>query len=76
IGDIIVLIAEYDTAWNDNKGTDEKVEMLGVGFLNASLNIHFTDYLVLKISFYDLLQNREDTEGCDRTLTLLYYMTF
>ncbi|MDO9578917.1 MAG: YjbH domain-containing protein [Candidatus Cloacimonadales bacterium] len=76
LGDMIVLCAEYDTAWNDNKGTDENVEMLGVGFLNASLNIHFTDYLVLKISFYDLLQNRQDTEGCDRTLTLLYFMTF
>jgi len=77
IGDMIVLVAEYDTAWNDNdKRTVENVEMLGVGFLNASLNIHFTDYLVLKMSFYDLLHNREDTQGCDRTLTLSYFMTF
>ena len=76
IGDILVLTAEYDTAWNDNKSTNQNVEMLGVGFLNASLDVYFTEYLILKISFYDLLQNREDTEGCDRTLTLLYYMTF
>lgn len=76
LGEMIVLLAEYDTAWNDNKGTLENIEMQGVGFLNASLDIHFTDYLILKISFYDLLQNRSDTEGFDRTLTLLYFMTF
>ncbi|MCK5345362.1 MAG: YjbH domain-containing protein [Candidatus Heimdallarchaeota archaeon] len=72
IGDMFVLLAEYDTAWNDNN--DEI--MKGKGFLNAALNIHFTEYLNLKISFYDLLQNRDDTEGCDRTLTLYYNMTF
>ena len=72
IGDMFVLVAEYDTAWNDNK--DDIVE--GIGFLNAALSIHFTEYLILKISFYDLLQNRIDTEGCDRTLTLYYNMTF
>jgi hypothetical protein len=74
LGDMIVLVAEYDTAWNDNKET--LVDMRKIGFLNASLNVHFTDYLIVKISFYDLLQNRSDTEGCDRTITLLYYMTF
>ncbi|HPR18129.1 MAG TPA: YjbH domain-containing protein [Candidatus Cloacimonadota bacterium] len=74
IGDMIVLLAEYETAWNDTRDTIEK--MKNVGFLNASADIHFTDYLILKIEFYDLLKNRHDTEGCDRTLTLMYYMTF
>ncbi len=74
LGDMIVIMGEYDTAWNDTKDNIE--DMRGVGFLNASVDIYFTDYLVLKLSFYDLLQNRADTEGCDRTLTLLYFMTF
>lgn len=73
LGDMIVLTAEYDTAWNDNK--DESITD-GIGYLNSSLDVHFTESLILKISFYDILQNREDTQGCDRTLTLLYYMTF
>ena len=73
LGDMIVLLAEYDTAWNDNK--DEDI-VRGLGFLNASFDIHFSENLVLKISFYDILQNRDDTEGCDRTLTLIYNMTF
>lgn len=72
IGDMFVLIAEYDTAWNDDK--NDLVE--GIGFLNAALDIHFTESLVLKVSFYDILQNRIDTEGCDRTLTLYYNMRF
>ncbi|MCF7793983.1 MAG: YjbH domain-containing protein [Candidatus Cloacimonetes bacterium] len=79
LGDMIVIMAEYDTAWNDNKGAFQdlnNIDIQGVGFLNASVDIHFTEYLILKISFYDLLENRTDTEGCDRTLTLLYNMTF
>ena len=73
LGDMVVLLAEYDTAWNDN----EEINNVGEkGYLNASFDVHFTENLVLKVSFYDLLQNRVDTNGSDRTLTLLYYMTF
>ncbi len=72
LGDMIVIICEYDTAWNDNVSNTVN----GRGYLNASFDIHFSEYLVLKISFYDLLQNHDDTEGSDRTLTLLYNMTF
>jgi len=81
IGDAVVLICEYDLAWNDNddwteETIDETMKGLGYGYLNGSLDIYFTEYLALKITFYDLLQNRKDTEGSDRTLSLLYYMTF
>jgi len=81
IGDVLVLIGEYDLAWNDNDNWDQQtmgdaLNGLGKGYLNASLDIHFTDYLVLKLSMYDILRNRRDTKGCDRTLTLLYFMTF
>jgi len=72
IGDMVVLLAEYDTGWNDN---DADV-MKGRGFFNASLDLHFTESLILKVSFYDLLLNNINTRGCDRSITLLYNMTF
>ncbi|MCF7857907.1 MAG: YjbH domain-containing protein [Candidatus Cloacimonetes bacterium] len=72
LGDMVVLLAEYDTGWNDNEADLVK----GRGFFNASLDLHFTESLILKISFYDLMLNRISTQGCDRTITLLYNMTF
>ncbi|MCK5050399.1 MAG: YjbH domain-containing protein [Candidatus Cloacimonetes bacterium] len=72
IGDMIVLLAEYDTGWNDNEADFVK----GRGFFNASLDLHFTEALILKVSFYDLMLNNIDTQGCDRSITLLYNMTF
>jgi hypothetical protein len=81
IGDAVAFLFEYDLAWNDNDDwkedtVGETLKGMGYGYLNASLDIYFTDYLILKIAMYDLLQNRQDTEGSDRTLSLLYYMTF
>ncbi|MBN1327446.1 MAG: YjbH domain-containing protein [Candidatus Cloacimonetes bacterium] len=82
IGDVVVLLAEYDVAWNDNEDPDseseidDKIKGLGKGYFNASFDIHFTDYLVVKFSFYDIFENREDTQGSDRTISLLYYMKF
>ncbi len=72
IGDMVVLLAEYDSGWNDN---DADI-MKGRGFFNVSVDLHFTEALVLKVSFYDLLLNHPDTQGCDRSITLLYNMTF
>ena len=75
IGDMVVLLAEYDTGWNDN--ADFKSDIVkGRGFFNASIDLHFTEALILKISFYDLIMNRIDTQGSDRTVTLIYNMTF
>jgi len=72
IGDMVVLLAEYDTGWNDNKSDIMK----GRGYFNASVDLHFTESLILKISFYDLFLNNINTQGCDRSMTLLYNMTF
>jgi len=72
IGDMVVLLAEYDSGWNDNEADLIK----GRGFFNASLDLHFTEALIIKISFYDLLLNHPDTQGCDRSITLIYNMTF
>ena len=72
IGDMIVILAEYDSGWNDNETNLVK----GRGFFNASVDLHFTEALVLKVSFYDLLLNHPETKGCDRSITLIYNMTF
>ena len=72
IGDMIVLLAEYDTGWNDNETNLVK----GRGFFNASIDLHFTESLILKVSFYDLMLNNVNTQGCDRSITLIYNMTF
>lgn len=75
IGDMVVLLAEYDTGWNDN--ADFKSDIVkGRGFFNASVDLHFTEALILKVSFYDLLLNNIHTQGCDRSITLIYNMTF
>ena len=80
IGEVLVFICEYDLAWNDNdkwheQPFDEAIKGLGYGYLNACLDLHFTESLTLKVSFYDLLENRPDTKGCDRTITFMYYMS-
>jgi|APSaa5957512622_1039677.scaffolds.fasta_scaffold11203_2 hypothetical protein len=86
LGNILVLNCEYDFAWNDNEEVFleqieenyyQEVEIEGRGYLNSSLDIHFTEYLILKISFFDILHNNKvNASGSDRTLTLLYSMTF
>ena len=81
LGDVIVFMLEYDPAWNDNddwsdQTVDEFIKGSGKGYLNAGFAIHFTEYLSVNLSFYDLLKNRSDTKGSDRTLTLFYNMTF
>lgn len=81
IGQMVGLNCEYDLALNDNEdwkqnNVDETIKGLGRGYMNAGLDVHFTENLIMKVSFYDILQNRKDTEGSDRTISLLYYMSF
>jgi len=80
IGEIIVFCAEYDFAFNDNENYIEDIipELRGDnnGYLNAGFDIHFTENLVGKISFKDLLKNFDNTNGANRTISLNYFMTF
>lgn len=81
IGEVITFLGEYDLGINDNENwleneTSENLDILGHGYLNLALKVNFTEYLFLKISMFDLLKNRSDTQGCDRALTLVYLMTF
>lgn len=80
IGDMIVFCAEYDTAWNDNDNHIDSLisELSGQtkGYLNAGFDIHFTENLVAKIAFKDLLKNHDNINGADRTISLNYYMSF
>jgi hypothetical protein len=81
LGQVINLTAEYDLALNNNENysnnsVEQNTEVLKKGFFNASLDIKFTDNLILRCTFYDLFQNRSDTKGGDRALRLIYNMTF
>ncbi len=77
IGNMVTILMEYDPGWNDNDDWENQtIKGLGHGYLNGSVNIHFTDYLIAKISFFDILENRENTIGSDRTLSLYYKMSF
>ena len=80
IGDMIVFCSEYDLALNDNEDYVESIipELSGdnKGYLNAGFDIHFTENLVGKISFKDLLKNFDSTNGANRTISLNYFMTF
>ncbi len=81
IGEVINLLVEYDFALNSNEDLgnnsfSENLEVYAKGYLNAAIDIKFTDYLILKIALYDLLENRSDTKGGDRFLKLIYNMTF
>ncbi len=81
IGQVVNLTAEYDFALNNNanysdNSFDENMEVLERGFLNASLDIKFSDELLLRCTFYDLFQNRNDTKGSDRAIRLVYNMKF
>ncbi len=81
IGNKITLLGEYDFAINDNKDSlqtqsGQIIDFKKIGYLNAAVVIDFSENLSARLSFYDLLQNRNDTKFADRTLKLLYTMKF
>lgn len=77
IGNMVTFLLEFDPGWNDNDDwKNHSIKGLGHGYLNGAVNIHFTDFLIAKISFFDMLENRENTQGSDRTLSLFYKMSF
>ena len=75
-GDVVNLLAEYDFAWNDNTNCSKICDLEKIGYLNAAASVHFSENLILKAAFYDILENRSDTHGTDRTIMLIYKMTF
>lgn len=80
IGNMIVFCTEYDLGLNDNENfiEDYITDLAGgsKGYLNAGFDIHFTENLVGKVSFKDLLKNHDNISGADRTISLIYFMTF
>ena len=81
VGDRITLLGEYDFAINDNNdslqtSSSQQIDLKKIGYLNAAVVIDFGNGLSAKLSFYDLLKNRNDTKFADRTLMLLYTMKF
>ncbi|MEA1973037.1 MAG: hypothetical protein U9N34_07085 [Candidatus Cloacimonadota bacterium] len=79
IANMIVFTAEYDFAINDNEEKFDiplTIEGEGKGYLNAGINIKFTDSISLKISARDLLENSPNTLGMDRSITFNYTTKF
>lgn len=56
-------------------GIDDE-ENHGKGYLNFSLNLEFTDYLMTKILLYDVLQNNKEVDYFDRAIMIVYNMRF
>ncbi len=53
-----------------------RLENYKKGYLNAAINIRFTDYLMLRVEGYDILENSKLTNGFDRAVMIIYNMTF
>ncbi len=61
----------------DNDDSDmPRLENHKKGYLNASINIRFTDYLMLRVEGFDILENSKLTNGFDRSVMIIYNMTF
>ncbi|MCD6181838.1 MAG: YjbH domain-containing protein [Candidatus Cloacimonetes bacterium] len=81
IGDVVFVHGEYDFGWNDNDNWTEQtlqqnIDILNRGYLNSTLGIHLSETLSVQVSFFDMLQKRSDTTGCDRTLSIQYFTSF
>ncbi|PID28028.1 MAG: hypothetical protein CSB55_06725 [Candidatus Cloacimonadota bacterium] len=79
VGNMLTLICEYDLALNDNDdrvSEDDRFSGAGKGYLNAGAEIRFTDYLSLRLNAYDLLENSPNTIGFDRSMMIIFNMTF
>jgi hypothetical protein len=83
IGDELTLMIDYDMALNDiepslteSASNDSLLKRKGNGYLNASLYLRFTDFLAVKFTAYDLLENNRNTIGADRSIIINYNMRF
>ncbi len=71
------LLAEYDLALNDDRGTAptpllDNVSGKGRGYLNMSVKWLFAENLELELLFKDLLVNRRESSTVTRGLRLTY----
>ncbi len=61
---------------DDDDSDTPRLENHKKGYLNASINIRFTEYLMLRVEGYDILENSKLTNGFDRSVMIIYNMTF
>jgi len=80
IGNQVTVVCEYDCALNDNDDrvdeANDKLYGAGKGYLNAGVNILFSDELELRVMAYDLLENSPGTFGLDRAVMITYQFSF
>ncbi len=70
------ILAEYDTAFDDN--AEETPERFGIGngYLNAGARFSFAQVLLIEVLFTDLFNNSAEGEGIGRELRVTYVETF
>jgi hypothetical protein len=83
LGDELTLMIDYDLALNDRDPEQDDVsfneyllDRRGRGYLNIALYLRFTDFLAVKFTAYDILENSHQTVGADRAITINYNMRF
>ncbi len=59
-----------------NRKDESLLDRKGRGYLNISLYLRFADFLAVKFTAYDLLENNQHTTGADRAITINYNMKF
>lgn len=69
----LVLMAEYDTAINDNS---DNALGSGKGYLNCGLRWSFFKKLFIEFAWKNVLENRENVPGSSREVKLVYLTTF
>ena len=83
LGDELTLMLDYDFALNDKDPQSEELtfnesllKRRGNGYLNLALYLRFTEFLAVKFTAYDILENNRHTSGADRAVTINYNMKF
>jgi hypothetical protein len=65
----LVILAEYDTAINDN--SDNAIGS-GKGYLNAAVRWSFAQRLFVEFAWKNILENKENVPGSSREVKLVY----
>ena len=65
----LVILAEYDVAWNDNSGD---ALGSGKGYLNCGIRWSFADQIFVEFDWKDILENRGSGRGNSREVKIMY----
>ena len=69
----LVILAEYDTAINDN---NDNAIGSGKGYLNAGVRWSFEQQFFVEFNWKNILENRENVPGSSREIRMIYVAHF